>query len=785
MNKQRIGIILAVPGWATAVALLPAGWLQQLLAFGLLWLVPVPFAVSLLQRQLKPQPQLRSWCVPAEEGENWLIGAGLVLLMQPLFALLIHYLPGSMPAWLLLLAAILLPLLLSSAPLLLRPSAPPFRFWLPILLALLLRLPNMGYKEIQGDEGIILTRVAAALMGDEAELFLHQKGPMEILLPLVTWGVTGATHEFWARLPFLWAGLLGVTAIMLLARRWFNGWPPGQVRDGRAEKSRVASNIALIAGFLLAIMGFGIAFSRIIQYQTLVMLWGMLALLTAARYGQARRGFDLWLTAVFLAAGLLAHYDAVLVLPAIGWALLKQGGRGWAARLKVIGRWRDWIVACLLGLGVLALFYVPFMLNPNFGRTVRYLLNDRVGTADGVTSWSGTAVWRMITFYNSTYYILGLAGLLLLGTWLLWQKRSGGTAVLFFLVPALFYTLVVIDPRTHVYTIFPGAIILAAVGAAQLMSRHPLHHTQYTAVLMTMGGLLWFMASTYYVYLIFVDVTPERQRTWLESQPSFYPTTWIEPPLYGLFGFPHQAGWREAAALLGDDFGIYASNEEKEITNWYMKQAPRTHCPNFDTFIWVANAQDEVPYDPTWLQNLQAEVEVNGTVAMRVYGPETVAEIKRVEIRGNGRPPYYTPEQISPTSNADIHPVDITFGNQVRLLGYNLDSGQARPGRHIWLTLYWQPLVPLTRNYQVFAHLYDGQMWGQHDGAPDCHMNPTTRWEPGQIIADAHRVPIDATTPATSIPLLVGMYDLLDQQRLSVPHTPDNALHLTDILVGE
>ena len=820
MNKQRIGMILAVLGWATAVILLPPGWLQQLLAFGLLWLVPVPFVVSLLQRQLKPQPQ-RSWPVPTEEGEDWLIGAGLVLLMQPLFALLIHYLPGSIPAWLLLLAAILLPLLLPSAPLLPRPSAPPFRFWLPILLALLLRLPNMGYKEIQGDEGIILTRAAAALMGDEAELFLHQKGPMEILLPLVTWGVTGATHEFWARLPFLWAGLLGVTAIMLLARRWFNGWPPGQVRGGRAEKSRGASNIALIAGFLLAIMGFGVAFSRIIQYQTLVMLWGMLALLTAARFGQAGRGCDLWLTAVFLAAGLLAHYDAVLVLPAIGWALLKQGGRGWAARLKVISRWRDWIVASLLGLGVLALFYVPFMLNPNFGRTVRYLLNDRVGTADGVTSWSGTAVWRMITFYNSTYYILGLAGLLLLGTWLLWQKRSGGTAVLFFLVPALFYTLVVTDPRTHVYTIFPGAIILAAVGAAQLIRYMSSFHNykgrptptlalpltgggkqtpsplkegvgvkvktnpRIVTFFLAIGGLLWFMASTYYVYLIFVDVTPERQRTWLENQPSFYPTTWIEPPLYGLFGFPHQAGWREAAELLGDDFGTYASNEEKEITNWYMKQAPRTHCPNFDTFIWVVNAQDEVPYDPAWLQNLQVEVEVNGTVAMRVYGPETVAEIKGVEIRGNGRSPYYTPEQISPTSNADIHPVDITFGNQVRLLGYDLDSSQAHPGGHIWLTLYWRPLVPLTRNYQVFAHLYDGQMWGQHDGAPDCHMNPTTRWEPGQIIADAHRVPIDAATPATSIPLLVGMYDLLDQQRLSVPHTPDNALHLTDILVGE
>jgi 4-amino-4-deoxy-L-arabinose transferase-like glycosyltransferase len=306
----------------------------------------------------------------------------------------------------------------------------------------------MGYKEIQGDEGVILVRAAAALTGDDAELFLHQKGPMEILLPLMTWGVTGAFNEFWARLPFLWAGLLGVAALTLLARRWFNG------------------RVAFIAGLLFAIMGFGIAFSRIIQYQTLVMLWGLLALLTATRYREEGRPLDLYVTAVFLAGGLLAHYDAVLVVPAVGW-VLGSGERGVAR-----GEWhvREWVIAGLLGAGVLGLFYAPFALNPNFGRTVRYLLNDRVGTEAGLTDWSGTAVWQMMTFYNSTYFIVGLMGLLLVGLWRLWRHREGGSAVLTFLVPALFYVFVVSDPRTHVYTIFPGAIILAAVGRQLWMS---------------------------------------------------------------------------------------------------------------------------------------------------------------------------------------------------------------------------------------------------------------------------------------------------------------------------
>jgi hypothetical protein len=212
-----------------------------------------------------------------------------------------------------------------------------------------------------------------------------------------------------------------------------------------------------------------------------------------------------------------------------------------------------------------------------------------------------------------------------------------------------------------------------------------------------------------------------------------------------------------------------------------MEEAPRTHCANFDKFIWVANAQDEVAYDPAWLQNLQAEVVVNGAVTLRVYGREAVAEVERVVVKGNGRSIFYTPAQIAPATFSGTHSVDITFGDQVRLLGYDLDDTQAHPGGQLWLTLYWQPLVPLARNYQVFTHLYDGQMRGQHDGAPECAQNPTTRWEPGQIIADPHLIPIAADTPETAVPLLVGMYDLLDQQRLSIPNSPDNSLHLTDI----
>ncbi|MCZ7668408.1 MAG: hypothetical protein M5U34_15050 [Chloroflexi bacterium] len=53
-------------------------------------------------------------------------------------------------------------------------------------------------------------RAAAMITGDEAEIFLHQKGPVEILLPLSLWTLAGSINEFWARLPFCLGQPVGV-----------------------------------------------------------------------------------------------------------------------------------------------------------------------------------------------------------------------------------------------------------------------------------------------------------------------------------------------------------------------------------------------------------------------------------------------------------------------------------------------------------------------------------------------------------------------------------------------
>ena len=763
MDRQTkrlfLALFLAIIITTLALVLMPAGAGRQVPAFLLLWIWP-----ALTWGQ---------W-LPGNFSERFVIAAGSVLLANAYLALLVSFIPGPVPSSLILAGAVLVavaPLLIlvvkpvsKEAKRVIRPGAL-FVLMAILLLALFLRLPNLGYKELQGDEGVIMVRAAAVLTGDEAELFVHQKGPAEILVPVGAWALTGATNDLWARLPFAWAGLLSVLAIYWLARRWFS------------------HRVGAAAALFFAIGGFGIAFSRVVQYQSLVVLWGALSLLAAVRYGRERRTADLFLSVVLLAGGMLAHYDAILYAPAVAWTLVGADLRRWRFN------WRGWALSLFAGAAMGALFYVPFALHPTFEKTFAYLVGDRVGLSGGAVTlgWGGAPAWQMSTFYNSIWYVVGLILLSAAGLLLLARRKTHFATFLYFAVPAAFYLLLVRDPRTHVYTIFPGAAVLAALGFGGIWERIRGTGNRPLAVVAAICAAAWLLIVTLYPFLLFIDVTPERQRNWAMNRPSpvLYPVTWSEPPEYGLFGFPHQAGWRAARALIPAEGFPYGSNEEEEITNWYMAQAPRTHCANFQTFVLVENAQDSVPYDFERLEglNLQGKITVNGRSTMELYGSGQADSIPVIEATGVTQ--WLRPIEVAPSITPEMQPLEVTLGEDVRLLGYKLDTTEAVPGGKVLVTLYWEALRPIDRNKQVFVHLYDGELLAQHDGAPECAINPTTRWEPGQIIPDPHIVDLPPNMKSGPVSLRVGMYDLLSGERLAVDGAGDDTINLTEITISE
>jgi hypothetical protein len=116
------------------------------------------------------------------------------------------------------------------------------------------------------------------------------------------------------------------------------------------------------------------------------------------------------------------------------------------------------------------------------------------------------------------------------------------------------------------------------------------------------------------------------------------------------------------------------------------------------------------------------------------------------------------------------HTVNANLGDRVELLGYTVEQETVRAGEAVSCTLYWRALQAMNYEYTVFNHLIapDGQTWGQWDNQPQRGASPTTRWVPGQVIADPYQIPVSADAPAGALDLYVGMYDLQTMVRLPV-----------------
>lgn len=135
-------------------------------------------------------------------------------------------------------------------------------------------------------------------------------------------------------------------------------------------------------------------------------------------------------------------------------------------------------------------------------------------------------------------------------------------------------------------------------------------------------------------------------------------------------------------------------------------------------------------------------------------------------------PAYAGPPLLSQTELEKIpNPVAVTFDEQIRLLGYEVGGEAVRPGESLDVTLYWQALAPMERNYSVFVHLLDENdlVLASQDTFPGQGTYPTRLWQVGDAIADVYTiaVPPTAFTPS-SAQLEVGLYEFDSGKRLAV-----------------
>ena len=129
------------------------------------------------------------------------------------------------------------------------------------------------------------------------------------------------------------------------------------------------------------------------------------------------------------------------------------------------------------------------------------------------------------------------------------------------------------------------------------------------------------------------------------------------------------------------------------------------------------------------------------------------------------------PDIVLPAS----HRADVVLGDQVRLIGYDIDRTTVRQGAELHVRLYWQALQPLPQSYASFVELRAGptQAAFARSDAQNPGDVPTTSWNADFYIIDDHTIPIPAGVPPVAYKLNAGLYLAGSDERLADWEAPE------------
>lgn len=133
-------------------------------------------------------------------------------------------------------------------------------------------------------------------------------------------------------------------------------------------------------------------------------------------------------------------------------------------------------------------------------------------------------------------------------------------------------------------------------------------------------------------------------------------------------------------------------------------------------------------------------------------------------------PPLLAHAQEAP--NASL--ANIRFGEHITLAGFDstvdgVAAGEGA-GAEVDVTLYWRTDAPLPTDYSVFVHLVDelGIVQAQNDSHPALGSRRTSRWVPGEVVIDQHRLRLPTGLAPGRITVEVGLYDYVSGERLPI-----------------
>ncbi|MEZ6255184.1 MAG: hypothetical protein R3B92_00160 [Patescibacteria group bacterium] len=501
-------------------------------------------------------------------------------------------------------------------------------FSILLVCTVYLRITDLGYADFYGDE----TKVLFLRKDVSASDFLlnQRKGPGQFMIAWLVEKATGGYNEAYLRLPFALAGTIAVLVLFWLVYLMFDYYT------------------ALFAATLFSLNGFFIAFSRTLQYQSFVILLGLISVTFAYLYYDSFKELDstlntnilnftklfvldlsfgsirlfyLLVSALFLAAGVLFHYDALIFfIPAAYFVLIPVykfyfTNKIYFKRVLIYA-----LIFCGVFLFGISLFYVSYIFGGYFLTHTYNYLAKRISGA-GYVYDNG---FNTHSLYNSVISLFILYSFSVYAAFD-WDNIKVRALLLWFLIPFLFLEILVSNPGTHVYLYVVPLVILAGYGINNVYINilGARIRRVFLSILVTLVTLVFFYNVTLFIPMY------SSGYPWKTSLfgPFLLPKPDHDSHVF-VYGFPYNRGWKKTHEYFeknGMPRSFY-TNDNVTIGEYYLFGSP-AEIPRIDRgefpqyFIEVLDSQEYTPADRELLQyyDPEAYVFVKNTTVTTIY----------------------------------------------------------------------------------------------------------------------------------------------------------------------
>jgi mannosyltransferase len=662
-----------------------------------------------------------------------------------------------------------------------------------VLLAFALRVHRLEVQSLWYDEAVT-AQVASRGVAELTRWTADDIQPPLYYYVEAAWTRLQGRGEWALRFPSVVAGVLIVPALWALARRLF-----GRGRDGHFA--------SLAAAALATISPLYVYFSQEARMYAQLTLLGVLAgyALLRAMAAQQTRSEIIWWAGFVLgsAAMLYTHYFGVFLLMAYGlWFLLAWAPE--AARARTRGRaWRHlgFAVGSALAVGVLYLPWLPSMLTryqvdrsywPGALKLGEALRHVAVSFTSGApeTMLESDAV-RLLPWFGLAFavsvIVLAASGsdrLTTTASAALETAEKGhespkyedsGLRPLWYLLAALFVPVIAVltvasrTPKFNARYLMlasPAYLLLLSGGIGALLGGQlpSLKGADATGMRKTRDVVRILSGLALIVFLVLTATISTHN--------------WFSDPAFT------KAQWREVAAAVRANRApgeavLLVSGHAWPAWEYYAPDILATPLPEIDILdvdavlsLETGSALGQALKERVgaWLVSWQAEtVDPVGVVPYFLdrAGVErpSPGQFWHIGLRhwaldpGSAYPSAPEPEQM----------FSANYGHQIALLGWD----RPRNGR---MTVYWQALQPLDRDYQVSLILEDaeGKELGRWDGRPAGYDYPTQRWRAGQAVPGQYYLPLPADAPSGDYYVTLAVYDPAEPSGLDIMDVADN-----------